>query len=117
MICYCVNLTSVYRITVGKFLLILCQQLFIISVLFLKGCPLFMLQFRISHLNNKGSTYCLHCKKACLIIFHVISGVLLCFLISQNSFDSSVSFLCLMWLSDVLWFPKPSLNVVSHEPR
>ena len=77
----------------------------------LKGCLLCMLQFRISHLKIKRSAHCLD------IIFLVIFGIPLRFLIFPNSFDSSVSFLCLRWLNDFLWFPKRSLNVVSLEPR
>ena len=56
MVSYCVNLTSVYSITVGKFVLTS------VSGSCLKGCLLCMWQFHISHLNIKGSAYCLDCK-------------------------------------------------------
>ena len=79
MVSYCVDLTSVYGFTIGKFIL-LCLQVFI------KGCLLWMLQFCISHLNINVSSYCLDCENGMSWqIFHVIFGVSLRFLIYQNS--------------------------------
>lgn len=33
-----------------------------------------------------------------------------------NFFDTSISFLYLLWLNDFLWFPKCSLNIFLNEP-
>ena len=95
--------------------LLLCLQVVIISVLLSKKLP--PLYVAISYFSFKhkrqGLLFGLQ-ERHILIIFHVIFGVPLRFLISQNSFDNSVSFLCLLWLNDFLWFPKRYLNVIMY---
>ena len=73
--------------------------MFVISVLLLKKVSL--LQFCISHLNIKikCSAYYLDFKNGIFWLF------------SQKPFDSSVSFLYLMWLNGFLSFPKLSLKL------
>ena len=60
MVSNCVDLKSVYRIIVGKFVLTsVSAKCLLFQFLCLKGC---ILQFHISDLNIKGSPYCLGCK-------------------------------------------------------
>ena len=62
MVSYCVDLTSVYSITVGKFALTSVSESFSISVLLFKRLSPLYVAISYSPLNIKSSAYTLDCK-------------------------------------------------------
>ena len=94
MVSYCVYLMSVYSWQVSTYFCV-CKWL-LFQLFCLKGCLLCRQQFHTSHLNIKGSIYCFDCKKNILIIFHVIFGAPLHFLISQNS-SAMFTYMLTLW--------------------
>ena len=87
----------------------LCLQVFIISVLLFKRLsPLYVAISYFSFKHKRQRLLFILQDRHVVKIFHATFGVPLRFLISENSFDSSVLFLWLTWLNDFLWFLKLS---------